>query len=158
MSTLEQSLADVREQTTKFSAILERALDKPRLDIATMREQILCTPTHPSSNTQSLLTSSSANTTALIIMNHAQANAQGTILGLEPPPMIITTREGDQVRAEVVNIVMENYTRRFHMRTEIRGSPAASDAEALLSLYEESKRIITNAKRFMEGQGLFQVI
>jgi hypothetical protein len=43
------------------------------------------------------------------------------------------------------------------MRTELRGSPAASDAEALLSLYEESKRIITNAKRFMEGQGLFQV-
>jgi hypothetical protein len=72
--------------------------------------------------------------------------------------MIITSKEGDQVRAEVVNIVMENYTRRFHMRTEIRGSPAASDAEALLSLYEESKRIITNAKRFMEAQGLFQVI
>ncbi|GAB7327010.1 hypothetical protein MBLNU13_g10953t1 [Cladosporium sp. NU13] len=140
MSTIEQRLEDVREQTTKFSAILERALDKPRLDIATMREQIL------------------SNTHALIIMNHAQANAQGTILGLEPPPMIITTREGDQVRAEVVNIVMENYTRRFHMRTEIRGSPAALDAEALLSLYEESKRIITNAKRFMEGQGLFQVI
>lgn len=90
-------------------------------------------------------------------MNHAQANVQGTILGLEPPPMIITTREGDQVRAEVVNIVMENYTRRLHMRTEFRGSPAASDAEALLSLYEESKRISTNAKRFMEGQGLFQV-
>ena len=58
-------------------------------------------------------------------MNHAQANGQGTMLGLEPPPMIITTREGDQVRAEVVNIVMENYT---------RGSPAASDAGALLSL------------------------
>ena len=53
MSTLEQRLADVREQTTKFSAILERALDKPRLDIATMREQILCTPTHPLPNTQS---------------------------------------------------------------------------------------------------------
>ena len=98
-----------------------------------------------------------ANTIALVIMNHAHANAQGTILGLEPPPMIITTKEGDAVRAEVVTIVMENYTRRFHMRTEIRGSPAASDAEALLSLYEESKRIITNAKRFMEGQGLFQV-
>ena len=72
--------------------------------------------------------------------------------------MIITTIEGDEVRAEVVNIVMENHTRRFHMRTEIRGSPAASDAEALLSLYEETKRIVTNAKRLMEGNGLFQVL
>jgi hypothetical protein len=89
-------------------------------------------------------------------MSHAQANAQGTILGLEPPPMIITTKEGD--RAEVVSIVMENYTRRFHMRTEVRGSTAASDAEALLSLYEETKRIITHAKRLLEGQGLFQAL
>jgi hypothetical protein len=110
------------------------------------------------SQSPTLLTQVPANTTALIIMNHAQANAQGIILGLEPPPMIITTQGGGQVRAEVVNIVMENYTRRFHMRTEIRGSAAASDAEALLSLYEESKRIITNAKRSMEGQGLFQVL
>jgi hypothetical protein len=91
-------------------------------------------------------------------MSHAQANAQGTILGLEPPPMIITTKEGDAVRAEVVSIVMENYTRRFHMRTEVRGSTAASDAEALLSLYEETKRIITHAKRLLEGQGLFQAL
>lgn len=53
MSTLEQRLADAREQTTKFSAILERALDKPRLGIATMREQILCTPTPPQSKHQS---------------------------------------------------------------------------------------------------------
>ena len=41
MSTLEQRLADVREQTTKFSAILERALDKPRLDIATDRKSVV---------------------------------------------------------------------------------------------------------------------
>jgi hypothetical protein len=50
MTAIEQRLADLREQTIKFSAILESALDKPRLDTATMREQILCTPTHPCLN------------------------------------------------------------------------------------------------------------
>ena len=52
MSTIAQRLADVCERTTKLSAILERALDKPRLDTAAMREQILCTPTRPGLNHQ----------------------------------------------------------------------------------------------------------
>lgn len=40
----EQPKPDLREQVVKFSTVLEQALDKPRLDTVTMREQILCTP------------------------------------------------------------------------------------------------------------------
>ena len=89
-------------------------------------------------------------------MSHAHANAPGSIVGLNPPPMLVTTTEGEGVRAEVISIAMDNYTGQFHMRTQMRGLLAGSDAEALLSLYEESKRIFTNAKIIMEGLGLYQ--
>ena len=95
---------------------------------------------------------------ALVVMNHVHCNLQGNVLGLNPPPMIITTREGDGVRAHVVAIVREDFTGQYHMRTEMRGSLGMSDADALLSLYEESKRIMTNAKLIMERMGFFAVI
>ena len=60
------------------------------------------------------------------------------------------------MRAEVVGMVVNDMTMRVRMRTEIRGSRARSDAEALVSLYEESKRGVTNAKRILEQMGLFQ--
>ena len=88
-------------------------------------------------------------------MSHAHANAPGSIVGLNPPPMLVTTTEGEGVRAEVISIAMDNYTGQFHMRTQMRGLLAGSDAEALLSLYEESKRMFTNAKIIMERLGLY---
>jgi hypothetical protein len=52
MPTVEQHLTDLHEQTIKLSAILQTALDKPRLDLAAMREQILCTPNSPMTQPQ----------------------------------------------------------------------------------------------------------
>ena len=64
--------------------------------------------------------------------------------------------EGNNVRAEVVNVAMvQQQTLRLHMATQIRGLPARTDADALLSLYEESKRVITKAKHIMQQLGLF---
>jgi hypothetical protein len=54
MPTVEQHLTDLHEQTIKLSAILEIALNKPRLDLAAMREQILCAP-NPSTTQPQLL-------------------------------------------------------------------------------------------------------
>jgi hypothetical protein len=88
-------------------------------------------------------------------MSHAYSNAPGIVLGLDPPPMLVTTTEGEGVRAEVISLAVDIHTGRYHMRTQMRGLLAGSDAEALLSLYEESKRIFTNAKIFMEGLGLY---
>jgi hypothetical protein len=90
-------------------------------------------------------------------MSHVHSNSQGNIRGINPPPQIITIREGSHVHAEVVGMVICNVTLRFHMRTEIRGSRYKTDAEALVSLYEESRRGITNAKRILNAMGLFQV-
>jgi len=78
-------------------------------------------------------------------MSHAHAKAPGSILGLNP----------QGVRAEVISLAVDNYTGRYHMRTQMRGLLAGSDAEALLSLYEESKRMFTNAKIIMERLGLY---
>jgi hypothetical protein len=88
-------------------------------------------------------------------MGHAYANAPGSVLGLNPPPVLVTTTEGEGVRAEVISLAVDNYTGRYHMRTQMRGFLAGSDAETLLSLYEESKRVFTNAKMIMEGLGLY---
>jgi hypothetical protein len=114
----------------------------------------VCQLTHDSAPV--LLTPLPANAIALIVMSHAHANAEGNVLGLNPPPMLITTTEGDRVRAEVISIAMDNYNGRFHMRIQIRGAAAESDADALLSLHEESKKIVTNAKRNMERHGLYK--
>jgi hypothetical protein len=54
MSTVQQQPTDLREQTIKLSALLESALNKPRLDLAAMREQILCTPNPPTTRHQPL--------------------------------------------------------------------------------------------------------
>lgn len=103
-----------------------------------------------------MLTPVPANTIALIVMTHAHTNDPGKLVGINPPPMLVTTTEGKGVRAEVVGLAMDNCTGRFHMRIQICGSVAGSDAEALLSLYEESKRLVTKAKRTMEGLGLYK--
>lgn len=71
--------------------------------------------------------------------------------------MIVTIREGDQVRASVVTMVIENFTQRFAIREDIRGGLQESEAEALLSLYEESKQGVTNAKRILTGMGLWML-
>lgn len=56
-------------------------------------------------------------------------------------PVIITTNEGSQVRASVI-MAVNNNSRCYIIKT-LRGSAAASDTEALLSLYEESKKVAT---------------
>ena len=103
-----------------------------------------------------MLTPVPANTIALIVMTHAHTNDPGKLVGVNPPLMLVTTTEGKGVRAEVVGLAMDNHTGRFHMRIQLSGRPAGSDAEALLSLYEESNRVLTKAKRTMEGMGLYK--
>jgi len=88
-------------------------------------------------------------------MNHVHDNRQGEILGIKPPPQIITTKEGNYVRAEVIGLVVEEVTMRIRMRADLCGERYETDAEALVSLYEESKRGITNAKYILDRLGLF---
>lgn len=74
-------------------------------------------------------------------------NGNETMVGRSP--LIMTTDEGGQVRAALVWLST--------MQTFIQGSLAGSDAEAFLSLYEESKRITTAAKATLDSEGRWVV-
>ena len=81
----------------------------------------------------------------------------GEVLKVDDPPLhIVTTNEGDRIQAAVVYY---QYLPQRHSKvaTVFRGAPAASDVEALESLYEESKRVATNWKLTLEERCLWAV-
>ena len=68
-------------------------------------------------------------------------------------PVIMTTNENGRVRASAVLGIPGD--RHMVLRTFFQGSLAESDIEALLSLYEETKRMTTNLKAALESKGLY---
>lgn len=85
------------------------------------------------------------------------ADYAGEVLKVDDPPLhIVTTNEGDKIQAAVVYY---QYLPQQHSKvaTVFRGAPAASDVEALESLYEESKRVATNWKLTLEERCLWAV-
>jgi len=46
-----EQMGDMHEQAARVSAVLETALAKPRLDMAAMREQIICMLSRPTFDT-----------------------------------------------------------------------------------------------------------
>lgn len=81
-------------------------------------------------------------------MNNVLLNYQGPLGTISPPPFIMTTYEGNQVRAVVV--IPHRESEHPVMRTYFQVSLASSDAEALLLLYEESKRYTASMKSRLE--------
>lgn len=74
-------------------------------------------------------------------------------------PMIMTSCEGDLTKAAVIlldwNDLSISYGIGHHqvMYTLLETVPASSDAKALVSLYEESKRVVTFQQARLEAEG-----
>lgn len=103
----------------------------------------MCTPLHTLRH-MNQLTPIPANALAIATMACVHADYAGEVLKVDDPKLfIVTLNEGDQVQAAVVYY---QYQPEQHskIRTVFQGSLAGSDVEALLSLYEESKRVATN--------------
>lgn len=90
-------------------------------------------------------------------MCHVSTNQKVPFVLRDPRPVITTTEEGGQVRAAVV-IHTSKTAEQDHskMRTLLQRSPAGSDAEALLSLYQESKKTTSRLKRGLEKRNLWE--
>lgn len=110
----------------------------------------------PSSLTPILLRTFLANFIATFAMSQVLCDSTGPFVLHEPRPVIMTTEEGSQVRAAVV-VYTKKTAQQDHskMRTLLQGPLAESDAEALLSLYQESKKLASHKKRRVESRGLW---
>ena len=97
-----------------------------------------------------------ANTIATFAMSQVLCDSTGPFVMFEPRPVIMTTDEGGHVRAAVV-VYNKKTAQQDHskMRTLLQGSLAGSDAEALLSLYQESRKLASNKKRGVELRDLW---
>lgn len=73
--------------------------------------------------------------------------------------MIMTSSEGDLTKAAVVLLDWDDFSISYGighhqvMYTLLESVPASSDREALLSLYEESKRVVTIEQARLEAEG-----
>ncbi|KAM0707907.1 hypothetical protein Q7P35_004556 [Cladosporium inversicolor] len=84
-----------------------------------------------------------SNTMAVITMN---IGLQGDTHpgNLRPSPVIMTTNEDGQTVATVVGWATGQHATGVHAM--LQGTPAGLDSEALLSLYEESKKLTIRTK------------
>jgi hypothetical protein len=85
------------------------------------------------------------------------ADYAGEVLKVDDPKLfIVTTNERGQVQAAVVyyQYQLEQHSK---IRTMFKDSLAGSDAEALLSLYEESKILATTWKANLGCRGLWSI-
>lgn len=139
-----------------IKALLPKKDHKPKLDIGAVRSQIICTLLHALHHLK-WLTPVPANALAIATMACVHADYAGEVLKVDDPKLfIVTLNEGDQIQAAVVYY---EYQPEQHskIRTVFQGSLAGSDTQALLSLYEESKRVATNWKANLESRGLWAV-
>lgn len=89
------------------------------------------------------LTLTPANTMAVITMNIGlQGDTHPGNIG--PSPVIMATNEDGQTVATVVGWATGRHGTGVH--AILQGTPAESDSEALLTLYEESKKLTTRTK------------
>jgi hypothetical protein len=91
------------------------------------------------------LTLTSANIMIVVTMNIGLTGDGDTYPDrLGPIPIIMTSNEANQTRAAVVCWARGQYNLGVHGFLQV--SLAASQSEALLSLYEESKNLVTCTK------------
>jgi hypothetical protein len=81
------------------------------------------------------------------------ADYAGEVLKVDDPTLfIVTTNEGGQIQAAVVYYQYQS-EQHSKIKSVFKGSLADSNAEALLSLYEESKIVATTWKANLERRG-----
>jgi len=129
---------------------------KPELKMTAIRAQIMGMLPGPFRQ-ESKLIRASDNALAIATMACVNADYAGETLKVDEPKLfIVTTNEGDQVQAAVVYY---QYQPEQHSKvgTVFKGALAGSDAEAILSLYEESKKVATTWKGTLESRSLWSI-
>lgn len=98
------------------------------------------------------LTLTSANIMAVVTMNIGLIGHGDTHSGnLGPSPVIMTTNKDGQTIATVVGWATGRRGTGVH--AFLQSKIAGSDSEALLSLYEESKKLTTRARAQLVSKG-----
>lgn len=103
------------------------------------------------------LTIAPDNALAIATMACVHADYGGEILKVDDPRLfIVTTIEGDKVEAAVVYY---QYQPEQHSKvgTVFKGALAGSDAEAIMSLYDESKKVAASWKGKLESRSLWSI-